>query len=252
MSRREPHVCPSIMRFSAIMALLRRFPGAASVALLLSATTAIAQPSGDFPVSLGGTTIGAVETITLAPDANDPSRFVLELVARFPSFAAALDRELNRRGNLNTCAQRVHWGGRTSIEGTGQRLRLRSRIGFEQWACGVFGDNIRIFGDARFIEWQLEISANRLDSLLLTARVTNIVGLPRWVEDALGLRFSQSLQISLLGSCEECGCVQDALDLGAVSTGFLRESAEVYATATFSAATDITTAVACFVATTTR
>ena len=231
---------------------LPRILAVTTVVLALHVTASAVQAQNALHIPFGGTTIGSVQSITLAPHTEAPSRFVLELVARFPSFAADLDRELNRRGNLNTCAQRLHWGGRTSIRATGPHLQLRSRIGFEQWVCDIpiINDNAHIFGDARYIDWRLEINATRLDRLQLTARVTNVAGIPRWVEDTLGLRFVQRFRISLLASCEECRCVQDALDLEAVSTNFSSDGDNVYATATFSAASDITTAVSCFIVTT--
>ena len=210
-----------------------------------TAPTLKATQAGSLEIPFEGRTIGTVQEVALEPVEGDSSRFTIRLTAQFPSFIQELDGALNRRGNLNTCINRVHWGGRTSIRSDGSYLDLRSRIGYELWNCNPLVGDWRWLGAAGWVDWRMDLMPAGLDSLEIRARVTNIDGLPDWVERVLGLRITQNLRIPLLESCGQCGCIQDGLSLRGQSALFSRDGDVVRVTVRFSVASDLTGALQC-------
>ena len=168
-----------------------------------------------------GRSIGAVEEVRIVPDSDDPSRLGIHLTAEFPRFTATLDRALRARGNLGNCAHRFFWVGNSRVRGAGTSLRIHSRVRYESWQCTI--GRSRNFRMTRTVDWELFVDPAGLDSLRIGARVRNIIDLPDWLEDLLGLRVQQRIQIPLLEGCEQCGCIQEQLHVRSGGTRFARD-----------------------------
>lgn len=203
------------------------------------------------PIPLGGTTIGSVDTIQLSTDVDDPARLNITVTAQFTSASLlqALDRSLSGRNLIGRCNHRLSWrSGTTSIRGAGDGLTLRTRLGYEFWACGIprwLGGNRRILGEAKWVDWRLDLYPINLETLEMRARVTNIVDFPNYLERLLDLRQALRLRVPLLSSCPACGCVQDRLNLTSSSPRFSVEGPAVRMNATFRVNGDITPALSC-------
>ena len=98
--------------------------------------------------------------------------------------------------------------GNTHIRGAGDRLRLATRVSYEQWLCAIF--KTRIFEVSTIVEWSIRVNAPaKLDDLALTASVDNIKGVPgeveQWFDLPRRLRTDFRLPIPTEG-CGKCSC----------------------------------------------
>ena len=107
----------------------------------------------------------------------------------------------------------------------------------------------RIFSVVATIDWILEVLPALLHKLHIDARVTNIRGVDNNIERLFGLRFSESIPISLPPECGTCKCLSLAenLDARLDRVKFSRAEDDVNLTAEFSVESDLGDLFACLV-----
>lgn len=214
----------------------------------------VGQNTSEFPalpILFEGDTIGGVDGVQLSTDTADPSRLSVIVTAQLTSTSLlqALDRSLSGRNLMERCNHRLYWrSGTTRIRGAGDGLTLRTRLGYELWACGVpswLGGNRRILREAKWVDWRLDLHPISLETLEVRARVTNIVDFPNYLERLFDIRQALRIRVPLLSSCAACGCIQDRLNLATRSPRFSIEGPVIRMNATFGMNGDITPALSC-------
>ncbi|MDE0101647.1 MAG: hypothetical protein OXN89_04650 [Bryobacterales bacterium] len=188
-------------------------------------------------------------TVTIPQGAvNSPDPFKIPLAADFPQFTDTLDRKLRGQGNLlDGCSGRLLWIGETSIRDGGESLALSSKLRYEQWLCTGIGDT-RLLRDTRVVQWRISVEPAPLDELRLVALVENVEGLNNQLEEALGLRVREEVDIPFPSDCGRCECseVADMLDATLESTRFRStDDGGVRVEAIFSGTGDLTDVLGC-------
>ena len=198
-------------------------------------------------IKFQGQVIGAIEGLRLQSAKDDSSTLLVQLTASFPTFTDTLDRILRNQGNFNNCSERFYWAGRSSIRSYGASLALSSRVRYEQWVCGFFG-NHRIFRATKTVHWSISVKPARLDKLMMVAEVNNIKSLGDDLERLFGLRIREKIKIPLPAYCGSCECAEivnllsaEARDIRFSSTG----NGDVRMDVLFSVASDLTEALRC-------
>ncbi|MDD9986731.1 MAG: hypothetical protein OXQ31_10700 [Spirochaetaceae bacterium] len=128
-----------------------------------------------------------------------------------PSLPRQIDEYLTAQGDLESehWSRRVYWRGSTVIRHGGESLGLRSRVTYDQWArVNLLFDELktRVFQDTKWVEWELTIPPARLDELRLVGEVTNIEGLPDFIDDLLVDHFATEIDVPLPSNCGSCSC----------------------------------------------
>ena len=198
-------------------------------------------------IKFQGQVIGAIEGLSLQSAKDDSSTLLVQLTASFPAFTGTLDRILRNEGNLNSCSQRIYWAGRSSIRRDGASLALSSRVRYEQWICGFWG-NHRIFRDTKTVHWSISVKPARLDKLLIVAEVNNVKSLGDDLERLFGLRVREKIKIPLPAYCGSCECAEvvNLLSAEAKETRFSTTgNGDVRMDVLFSVASDLTGALGC-------
>ena len=167
-----------------------------------------ATEADDLDIAFRKQVIGTVEGLHVEAAANDSSNLMVRLVARFTSLTGVLDDALRAQNNfLKRCSRRLYWVGNTSIRHYGGSLGLSSRVRYEQWVCGLFGDH-RLLRNTKTVEWRLFVEPAPLNNISISAQVTNVRSLQNDLERLLGLRVRDNIAIPLPTDCGACDCEQ--------------------------------------------
>ena len=171
------------------------------------------QPN--IPIYIHEKDVGKITGLKVFAAQNEKMR--IEVEATFHSFPANLDEILIKKNNLTgKCPYRLFWRGRTSIRGVeGGNLHLSSRLGYELYVCvpkkTVFGVSLptdkltfQHLSDARMVDWTLFANPVKIDKLNVSAKLTNIKGIPDWVEKIFGLHVTEHIMVGIPDLCNTC------------------------------------------------
>ena len=167
------------------------------------------------PIAYEGKQIGIVDKLQLTLNATPPMQVRLSLTATFPNFARDLDNALRQRGNLGSAPHRFYWRGNTRIHSADETIILRSRIAYENWPdMGLGFGRFRLFGDVKYIDWELYIPSASPSNLRIHARILNVIGLDNKLERWLGLRVTKHIDIPIPLNCGACSCseIEEAIN----------------------------------------
>ena len=161
--------------------------------------------------------VGKITGLSVLPDQNEKMK--IEIEAIFDSFPEKLDEILTKKDNLTgKCPYRLFWRGRTSIRGAeAGKLHLSSRLGYELYVCvpkkKIFGMSVptnkltfKHLSDAGMVDWTLFVNSARIDELYVSAKLTNIKGLPDWLEAIFGLHVTKHIMVNIPDLCNSCKC----------------------------------------------
>ena len=66
--------------------------------------------------------------------------------------------------------------------------------------------NFNLLGDDVTVQWTLFVNPARVDELHVSAKLTNIVGYPDWLEDLFGLHIARNIKVRIPDLCVRCKC----------------------------------------------
>ena len=177
----------------------------------------VAEAQSNTPIYMQEKEVGRITDLRILPGQGENTR--IEIKAMFSSFPENLDQVLIAKKDLaEGCKYKLHWRGQTSIRGAeASKLHLSSGLAFEQWICfpkrrilGVTVPlnklNFNLLGDAVTVQWTLFVNPARIDELHVSAKLTNIVGYPDWLEDLFGLQITRNIKVRIPDLCERCKC----------------------------------------------
>lgn len=199
----------------------------------------------EIPTKFKGQKIGSVftENIKITEDVD---RLVVTTPIEFHSFTGTVDAYLQGRGDfIDGCSKRLYWAGDTSIRGTGEILKLSSRVRYEQWICAkIFGKRLktRLFRDTKTVHWNLYLDKEKLK---IVARLKDIKNFSDSLERRLGLTFEKEIDIPVPEKCGKCQC-DKAFDPRLERSNFDQSSGKVVLGMTVSFKIDVATAAKCF------
>ena len=195
--------------------------------------------------------IGSVEKFEVTSDKEDSSRLLISSTVRLDSILSVLDSTLNGRGNLmGRFSQRLYWRTGTTIRHGGPILGLTSRIRYEQWTrVDLLFETLRtrLFSISTNVEWVLFVEPGGLDKLKIIAEVTNVRDIPPSIEEWLGLRIREDIQIPIPTNCGTCDCTNIAktLDMEFRSINFEMTNNTLRVVTQFSAKGNLTELLGC-------
>ena len=197
--------------------------------------------------------IGSVEKFEVTGDKEDPSRLLITSTVQLglDSLLSQLDATMTGRGNLiEGCSQRLYWRNGTAIRHGGQILGLTSKIRYEQWTCtDLIFDTLKtkLFSVSTDVEWKLFVESKGLDKLKIIAEVTNVKNVPPFVEERLGLRIRNDIEIPIPTNCGTCDCtdIAQTLDVEFRSVNFETIDNTLRVVIQFSAKGDLTELFGC-------
>ena len=172
------------------------------VLLSILASTAAASSQ---EITFRGDNVGSFNSWDVQPG------FLIYSSVLLPSLPRQIDEYLTAQGDLEreSWSRRVYWRGSTGISHGGESLGLRSRVTYDQWTRVdlLLGElKTRLFQDTKWVEWEIKIPPARLDELRLVGEVTNIKGLPDFIDDLLVGDFRTEIEVPLPSSCGSCSC----------------------------------------------
>lgn len=175
--------------------------------LVCFSNTAEVWAQGAIPIPYEGRTIGFVDVVDFRNSAQEPSRFFLDLRARFPNFPIELDSAMKEKGNLGRPVHEIFWLGGTSIVSAGSVLSMTTLIQYK-WRPNIgLGLGRKTMIDiSRWADWHLFITPGGSDELRLGFSVDNIRGVRNDIERLVGARISRQTGIEIPARCGRCLC----------------------------------------------
>ena len=184
----------------------------AVVVMLLAAGFSVAQEliiPIEVEILYEGTSVGTVQSITVGS-----GQITVAAVLR-PELFGTLDSKLNAMGDLerSSWSRRVYWRGGTRIlsgvDQNADRLKLSSRVTFDLWTrINLLFDELktRLFETTHSVEWEFWIPNAAFSNVSFYVRVTNIRDFPNDLEELLGVRMTEALDLPLPLECGACTC----------------------------------------------